>query len=228
MLIKELMPLMKIHGRTVYDEEREALFCNWSLSGLSIGVKGTYLKVKVLADSDQIPGMPGMPQPPADWPCLGCALGDDLFYRHECRENEETLTVWESTEEKEIELRLVKVSENARGKLGIVALETDGEFYQAAEGKPRMEIIGDSITCGFGNEAPNNAFEFKTSEENGWMSYGALAARALGYDLSMICGTVSVSAALSSHGAVLLSGVLRNSSSVNVSVPSQTLPGCWI
>ena len=187
MLIKELMPLMKIHGRTVYDEEKQALFCNWSLSGLSIGVKGTYLKVKVLADSDQIPGMPGMPQPPADWPCLGCALEDDLFYRHECRENEKTLTVWESAEEKEVELRLVKVSENARGKLGIVALETDGEFYQAAEGKPRMEIIGDSITCGFGNEAPNNAFEFKTSEENGWMSYGALAARALGYDLSMIC-----------------------------------------
>ena len=187
MKIKELLPLLALHGRTVYDEEKEALFCNWSLSGLSIGVKGTYLKVKILADSDQIPGMPGMPTPPADWPCIGCAKGDELFYRHECKENNETLTLWESEKEEELELRIVKVSENARGKLAIVELETDGQFYKATEAKKHMEIIGDSITCGFGNEAPNNAFEFKTSEENGWMTYGALAARELGYDLSMIC-----------------------------------------
>lgn len=187
MKVKELLELAVVHGRTVYDEEKEALFCNWSLSGLSIGVKGKYLKVRVLADSDQIPGMPGMPQPPADWPCIGCAKGDELFYRHECRENDQTLTLWESEAEESVELRVVKISENARGKLGILELETDGQFFKVTSDKPRMEIVGDSITCGFGNEAPDNAFEFKTSEENGWLTYGALAARELGYELSMVC-----------------------------------------
>ena len=43
MKVKELLELAVVHGRTVYDEEKEALFCNWSLSGLSIGVKGKYL-----------------------------------------------------------------------------------------------------------------------------------------------------------------------------------------
>ena len=50
-----------------------------------------------------------------------------------------------------------------------------------------MEIIGDSITCGFGSEASNNSPEFHTSEENGFMAYGPQAARALGYDVSMVC-----------------------------------------
>ncbi len=187
MLIKEIMPLLKIHGRTVYDEEKEALYCNWSLSGFSLGVKGTYLKAHILADSDQIPGMPNMPQPPADWPCVAVAIGDELTFRHECRENEQWVTLWENEEEKCQELRVMKLSENARGKMAFVELESDGEFYAVEDKRPTMEIIGDSITCGFGNEAPNNAFEFKTSEENGWITYGALAARELGYDLSMIC-----------------------------------------
>ena len=198
MLIKELMPLIKIHGRTVYDEEKQALFCNWTCSGLTLKMTGRTLKVKVLAMSDQIPGMPNMPTPPPDWPCIGLAIGDELVYRHECREAEEWLSVYESEEEKTVELRLLKVSENARGKLGIVEIETDGEFLKYEDSKPRMEILGDSITCGFGNEAPNNAFEFKTSEENGWMSYAAQAARQLGYDFSMICES-GISAAKPEH-----------------------------
>ena len=198
MLIKELMPLVKIHGRTVYDEEKQALFCNWTCSGLTLKMTGRTLKVKVLAMSDQIPGMPNMPTPPPDWPCIGLAIGEELVYRHECREAEEWLTVYEAEEEKTVELRLLKVSENARGKLGIVEVETDGEFLQYEDNKPRMEILGDSITCGFGNEAPNNAFEFKTPEENGWMSYAAQAARELGYDFSMICES-GISAAKPEH-----------------------------
>ena len=198
MLIKELMPLVKIHGRTIYDEEKQALFCNWTCSGLTLKMTGKNLKVKVLAMSDQIPGMPNMPTPPPDWPCIGLAIGDELVYRHECKEAEEWLTLYEAEEEKTVELRLLKVSENARGKLGIVEIETDGEFLKYEDNKPRMEILGDSITCGFGNEAPNNAFEFKTSEENGWMSYAAQAARQLDFDFSMICES-GISAAKPEH-----------------------------
>ena len=187
MLIKELLPSVRLHGRTVYDEEKNALFIDWSCAGFSIGVRGTYLKVKTVAESDQIPGLPGMPVPPPDWPCIGLVKNDELIYRHECHDEEE-LVLWQAEEKEECELRIVKVSENARGKLGIVEIETDGEFYEADKSvKKTIEFVGDSITCGFGNEAPNNAFEFKTSEENGWITYGALAARKLGYEWSMVC-----------------------------------------
>ena len=119
MKIKELLPAVKIHGRTVYDEEREALFCNWTCSGLTLKMTGKILKVKVLAMSDQIPGMPNMPTPPPDWPCIGAVVDNELIYRHECREEEEWLTVYEGEEYKTVVIRLVKVSENARGKLAI-------------------------------------------------------------------------------------------------------------
>ena len=202
MNIKELLPIVKLHGRTVYDEEKKALFCNWSCSGLTLKLTGKSLKVKVVAVSDQIPGMPGVPTPPPDWPCIGAVVNDELIYRHECKEipeDGEWLTLWEPAEEKTEEIRIIKVSENARGKLGIVEVEADGEFLEYKwTRKPVMEIIGDSITCGFGNEAPNNAFEFKTSEENGWMSYAAIGARELGYEFNMICES-GISAAKPEH-----------------------------
>jgi hypothetical protein len=41
-----------------------------------------------------------------------------------------------------------------------------------------MEFIGNSITCGYGNEGPNKECKFSASNENGYMAYGAITARA--------------------------------------------------
>lgn len=51
----------------------------------------------------------------------------------------------------------------------------------------KLEVIGDSITCGYGNEGagPNCSFSYDT--ENGYLAYGAVAARALGADLFTEC-----------------------------------------
>ena len=187
MKIKELLPLVKVHGRTIYDEEKEALFCNWTMSGITLKVTGKSLSVKVLALSDQIPGMPGMPTPPRDYPCIGAVVDGELICRHECKEGEQEILLWQAESETTAELQIVKISENARGKLGILEVGSDGHFEKYECDKPRMEIIGDSITCGFGSEASNNSPEFHTSEENGFMAYGPQAARALGYDVSMVC-----------------------------------------
>lgn len=50
----------------------------------------------------------------------------------------------------------------------------------------RLEVVGDSISCGYGVEAagPNEHFTPKT--ENAWEAYGAIAARTLGADYSCI------------------------------------------
>lgn len=188
MKIKELLPSLKINGRTVYDEEKEALFFNWTCSGFSFGLKGKEIKVKTLVYSNLIPAMPNMPQPPEDWPCIALAIDEarDLAFRQELKESS-WITLWSSEEVEDHEFRILKPSENARGKLGITEIEIDGEVYKIENKKKKIEIIGDSITCGFGNEAKPNSFEFKTIEENGWTSYGAQAARELGYDFSMIC-----------------------------------------
>lgn len=43
----------------------------------------------------------------------------------------------------------------------------------------KLEFIGNSITCGYGNEAPNKSYPFADSTENHYYTYAALAARAL-------------------------------------------------
>ena len=44
----------------------------------------------------------------------------------------------------------------------------------------RIEVIGDSISCGYGNEAKDQKEHFSSTTENAYLSYGAVAARTLG------------------------------------------------
>jgi lysophospholipase L1-like esterase len=43
----------------------------------------------------------------------------------------------------------------------------------------RIELVGDSITCGYGNEAPNQNERFSPNTENNYQAYGAMTARDL-------------------------------------------------
>jgi len=50
----------------------------------------------------------------------------------------------------------------------------------------RIELIGDSISCGFGNEGADETCGFTPQTENHYLTYGAMAARAVGAELSTI------------------------------------------
>ncbi len=45
--------------------------------------------------------------------------------------------------------------------------------------KRRLELIGDSITCGYGNEGAGPNCGFSAETENAWLAYGSITARAL-------------------------------------------------
>ena len=188
MKITELLPLLRLHGRTITDTAKETLFMNWTCAGFTVAFTGSCLKARVAVLSDMGPSFPGFPPPDPDWPCLGAAAdgSEELCYREELKEDG-WVTLFSAEEKGSHTVRVVKLSENARGKLGIAELETDGEFIPVTlEAKPVIEFVGDSITCGFGNETTDGGMMFKTSEENGWKSYAALAARELGYEYSLI------------------------------------------
>jgi lysophospholipase L1-like esterase len=50
----------------------------------------------------------------------------------------------------------------------------------------RIELLGDSISCGYGDEGADMNCHFTPETENHYLSYGPLAARALGAELSTV------------------------------------------
>ena len=50
----------------------------------------------------------------------------------------------------------------------------------------RLEVIGDSISCGYGNEAKDQHEKFTAATENAYLSYGAVAARAVGAEYACL------------------------------------------
>lgn len=50
----------------------------------------------------------------------------------------------------------------------------------------RIELVGDSITCGYGNESASEKEHFAPGTENNYLAYGAVAARDLGAEYAAI------------------------------------------
>jgi hypothetical protein len=60
-------------------------------------------------------------------------------------------------------------------------LSSGGRLLSLPKRLPRrLEVIGDSISCGYGNEAKDQYERFSSATESAYLSYGAVAARAVG------------------------------------------------
>ncbi len=65
----------------------------------------------------------------------------------------------------------------------------DAKLLEVPAFTRRIEFMGDSITCGYGNEAENEKVHFSFATENAWLAWGAVTARALNAELA--CEAVS-------------------------------------
>ena len=86
-------------------------------------------------------------------------------------------------------ITLVKRTEAFVGNTQFDGFEVSsgGRFLSAPpSAKRRIEVIGDSISCGYGNEAPNEKEHFDAKTENAYLTYGAIAARRLNADFVCI------------------------------------------
>ena len=86
----------------------------------------------------------------------------------------------------------VRVSKRTESFCGIVSLlgvelSAGGELLNPPP-RPdrRIEFIGDSITCGYGNEAPDEHHRFAPMTENNDLAYGAITARRFGAEYTCI------------------------------------------
>lgn len=86
------------------------------------------------------------------------------------------------------EIKMIKRNEFNVGYVKFLGFDFgDGELLSAPKRlERRIEIIGDSITCGYGNEGQNESVDYAPSLDNGYLSYGAIAGRSLGAETIII------------------------------------------
>lgn len=172
-------------GRTLYDDARGALFFNWTCAGFTLRFRGTRLEMDALAFAERYPGEGD------NLPWLSVFLDGETeparkFY---LPEGESTVMLFESSAEEEHTLRVVKLSEGSKGRAGLRMLRLDGEpLPLPPENKRRrIEFVGDSITCGFGDEMAPEETVFSSERENGLLSYGAVASALLDAEYHCVC-----------------------------------------
>lgn len=87
------------------------------------------------------------------------------------------------------EVTLWRRSEAFFGEAQFLGFEFDGGMLLPPSPPPahKIEIIGDSITCGYGNEGAGPSCMFTADTENNYLAYDGVAARQLGADLVAPC-----------------------------------------
>lgn len=91
-----------------------------------------------------------------------------------------------SEETQTVEVNVIKLSECAMSMCGISYISSDTDSVKKLpDKKHKLEIIGDSITCGYGVDDENPEHHFKTATEDVTKSYSYKTAMALEADYSM-------------------------------------------
>jgi len=185
------------HGRTYWHDDT-ALYFNWTCAGVSFDFTGTSLLAEMVAAPGAElemgranPFAPAAPTERQTWPFVAVFLdGHAEPYRQFELTGERALyLVFAAPQPETHRITIRKMSENPKGKAGLAGFQTDGTIAPATcePAKLKLEFIGDSITCGFGNATNDRDRMFYSMEENGWLAHPAVAARILNADLSTIC-----------------------------------------
>ena len=79
---------------------------------------------------------------------------------------------------------LLKITEASCGNFQFAGfqLPAGSEVLTLPAAARKIEVIGDSISAGYGNEAANQGEHFSPDTENAYWTYGAITARAVGAD----------------------------------------------
>ncbi len=111
----------------------------------------------------------------------------------------------------EVTVRVVKLSETSMATCCIRDVAVDAEEIRPTAAKPRrIEVIGDSITCGYGVDDEVPEHPFKTATEDATRAYAYKTAMALGADYSLV--------SISGYG------IISGFTGVGEKIPAQTIP----
>ncbi|SDZ75909.1 Lysophospholipase L1 [Lachnospiraceae bacterium NK3A20] len=192
-LLDDFQTYMVPHGRTWTDSVSGQYRFNWSASGVEFTFTGTFLSALFCADNgNELEGPPPYDEKTpkrATWPIIGVFLDDmpQPIRTFQVSGPHESWLLYRSDDVQAHRFRLIKITENTKSFLGIQEFHAEGKFEQAqVPKKKRLEVVGDSITCGYGNESLDPARGFYSDEENSWMAYSMRTGAALDMETSLI------------------------------------------
>ncbi|MCU0392576.1 MAG: GDSL-type esterase/lipase family protein [Thermoflexibacter sp.] len=87
-------------------------------------------------------------------------------------------------------ISIFKRTEASMGICEFIGFQIDKKgkvLAPTAKTSKKIEFIGDSITCGYGNEGASQSCSFTPETENGYLSYAAIMARNVNAELVTVC-----------------------------------------
>lgn len=169
-------------GRT-FDYEGARYF-DYSASGFSFKFEGTKAVATVLSDPQHFAktekGVLGIFVKHAD--------GTETLTKAVLLKKENQITLFEADKKEKVEIKVMRFSEAFYGYSGLAGLEIEGKLISTPKNKGalKLEVIGDSITCGYGIEGVFGKDIFDTRQERPDLAYAYLTAQALNADYHLI------------------------------------------
>lgn len=169
----------RLSGRTTWQEN--VLYLGYSASFLEVSFRGTRAEAEFVTDRLD------WEESNRAWVAVFVNGAETPALRFPLTKEKECFVLYESAETAEVTLRIMKYSEAAFGAVGIARLEAEGELLPPPAAKEKkIEVIGDSITCGYGIEGVVDVDTFTTAQENPWNAYACRIARMLDAEFSLI------------------------------------------
>ncbi len=183
--ISEMNEYLKFAGRT-YTKDQTVYF-NWSYSGFEFNFYGT--KAEALIVTNLGYNGTSLANNGMLWVCIdGDTEGKKLI---ELDERSKWYTLAEGLEDGLHNIRVIKRTQVGYSTAGLEKLRIDGEFAEKpAEKKLKIEVIGDSFSCGDGCYTVGGRDAYVSLNQDSYVSYGKLVAEHFDAELNIVarCG----------------------------------------
>ena len=168
---------VKRMGRFI--EYNDTLYLSYTCSAISFSMTGDRAEAvitsngSVYADNQQA------------W--IAVLLNGELINRIKLEAGDNSYVLYEGEELENAEISVVKLTENQMATVGIKSITANASRIAPRPPKDKkIEFIGDSITCGYGNEADDPSDGYDSAQQNGLKTYGYYTAQILDADYSFV------------------------------------------
>ena len=169
-----------VSGRTIYREN--VRYLGYSATAVKFSFVGKLAKAVFLSDPEHY-----LPEHHA-WIAVYVNEEEEPSKRLELTAGRQELVLYEAEVTETVTITIMKYSEPEYAVCGIESIEIDSEQLLAppVPAGRKIQIIGDSITCGYGAEGSLEDMLHNTATENPAKAYSVRTARALQAELEIV------------------------------------------